>query len=114
MSKKKRASKAGPVWHQSSDEATLAKKPLYNGFACGHGAHGNAKYCRAKEKRTWEKQLKREGASHEAPSRFPTARALSIRTAAYPPWFVRFRIRVRPFSQDHLIRCAPSRHAAIF
>ena len=71
MSKKKRASKAGPVWHQSSDEATLAKKPLYNGFACGHGAHGNAKYCRAKEKRTWEKQLKREGASHEAPFFFP-------------------------------------------
>lgn len=71
MSKKKRASKTGPVWHQSSDEATLAKKPLYNGFACGHGAHGNAKYCRAKEKRTWEKQLKREGASHEAPFYFP-------------------------------------------
>lgn len=68
MSKKKRVPKTGPVWHQSAEEAALAKKHRYNGFACGHGAHGAAKYCRAKEKRGWEKQLRREGASHEAPS----------------------------------------------
>ena len=92
MSKKKRASKTGPVWHQSSDEATLAKKPLYNGFACGHGAHGNAKYCRAKEKRTWERQLEREGASHEAPffllresaSIHAVARSASARAVSNP------------------------------
>ena len=69
MSKKSsRPPKTGPVWHQSAEEAALAKKPRYNGFACGHGAHGSAKYCRAKEKRAWENQLRREGASHEAPS----------------------------------------------
>ena len=32
------------VWRQSSEEATLAAKPRYNGFACGHGAHGAAKW----------------------------------------------------------------------
>ena len=25
------------VWRQSAGEATLAAKPRYNGFACGHG-----------------------------------------------------------------------------
>ena len=29
-------------------EATLAAKPHYNRFACGHGAHGSAKYSRAR------------------------------------------------------------------
>ena len=53
----------GVVWRQSAEEAALAKKPRYNGFACGHGAHGDAKYSRAKAKRAWRKQLRQEGAS---------------------------------------------------
>lgn len=63
---KKRARKApktGAVWRQTADEATLAQNPRYNGFACGHGAHGKAKYSRVKAKRAWQKQLRQEGAS---------------------------------------------------
>ena len=60
--RKKRAPKSGAVWRMSAKEATLAKKPHYNGYACGHGAHGDAKYSRTKSKRAWQKQLKQEGA----------------------------------------------------
>lgn len=56
-------SKIGAVWHQSAEEATLAQKPHFNGYACGHGAHGDAKYNRTREKRAWKKQLRQEGAS---------------------------------------------------
>ena len=35
--RKKRAPKSGAVWRMSAKEATLAKKPRYNGYACGHG-----------------------------------------------------------------------------
>ena len=56
------APKTGPVWHMSAEEATLAKKPRYNGYACGHGAHGDAKYDRAKAKRAWKHSMEREGA----------------------------------------------------
>lgn len=64
MSKKKqKAPKGNVIWHQSAEEATLAKKPRYNGFACGHGAHGDTKYNRTKAKRTWKQQLRQEGAS---------------------------------------------------
>ena len=64
MSKKKRKTpKGNVVWRQSAEEATLAKKPRYNGFACGHGAHGSAKYDRTKAKRAWQKTLRQEGAS---------------------------------------------------
>ena len=51
------------VWRQSAEEATLASKPRYNGFACGHGAHGSAKFNRAKAKQAWKKQIRQEGAS---------------------------------------------------
>ncbi|MEC4177051.1 hypothetical protein VIN30_11380 [Adlercreutzia sp. R7] len=51
------------VWRQSSEEATLAGKPRYNGFACGHGAHGSAKYSRARAKQAWQRQMRQEGAS---------------------------------------------------
>lgn len=51
------------VWRQSSEEATLAAKPHYNGFACGHGAHGPAKYSRARAKQAWRRQIRQEGAS---------------------------------------------------
>lgn len=51
------------VWRQSSEEATLAGKPRYNGFACGHGAHGPAKYSRARTKQAWQRHMRQEGAS---------------------------------------------------
>lgn len=63
MSKKRKLPKGDVVWKQTSDEATLAKKPHYNGYACGHGAHGDAKYNRTKDKRKWKQQLRQEGAS---------------------------------------------------
>ena len=50
------------VWRQSAGEATLAAKPRYNGFACGHGAHGPAKYSRARAKQVWKRQMRQEGA----------------------------------------------------
>ena len=54
---------ADVVWHQTPEEATLARKPQFNGYACGHGAHGDAKYNRARAKRAWREQLGQEGAS---------------------------------------------------
>ncbi len=66
MSKKRNRKKlpAGSdvVWRQSAEEATLAAKPLYNGFACGYGAHGSKKYRRCKAKQAWQKQIRQEGA----------------------------------------------------
>ena len=56
-------SSKGAVWHMSSEQATLAKMPKYNGYACGYGAHGNVKYHRAKSKRAWKAQMQKEGAS---------------------------------------------------
>lgn len=55
--------KNNAVWRQSAEEATLAGKPRYNGFACGRGAHGPAKYSRARTKQAWRRQMRQEGAS---------------------------------------------------
>lgn len=55
--------KSDVVWRQSAEEATLAGKPRCNGFACGHGAHGPAKYSRARAKQAWKRQMRQEGAS---------------------------------------------------
>lgn len=55
--------KSDVVWRQLAEEATLASKPRYNGFACGHGAHGSAKYSRARAKQVWQRQMRQEGAS---------------------------------------------------
>lgn len=64
MSKKKRKMpKSNVVWRQSAEEATLAKMPRYNGYVCGHGAHGDAKYNRTKAKRALNRQFRQEGAS---------------------------------------------------
>ena len=57
------AARANVVWRQTAEEATLAHKPRFNGYACGHGAHGDAKYNRAKEKRAWRERGGQEGAS---------------------------------------------------
>ena len=64
MSKKNRkVPGTGPVWRLSAEEATMAGKPRYNGFACGHGAHGDTKYNRTCAKRTWQKEIRNEGTS---------------------------------------------------
>lgn len=60
--RRNRVPKGDVVWRQSAEEATLARKPYYNAFACGHGVHGDTKYNRAKEKRTWKRDLQK-GAS---------------------------------------------------
>ena len=65
--------KGNVVWRQSAEEATLASKPRYNGFACGHGAHGSAKYSRARAKQAWKRQMRQEGASRGS---FPFSAAL--------------------------------------
>ena len=86
MSKKKRkAPKGSVVWHQSAEEATLAKKPRYNGFACGHGAHGSAKYDRTKAKRAWQKTLRQEGASRGS---FLYERISATRLLRYNDWHI--------------------------
>lgn len=73
------AGRDGVLWRQTAEEATLAGKPRYNGYACGHGAHGDAKYSRAKAKRAWREQIGREGASRGS---FPFAGALAV--SAFP------------------------------
>ncbi len=60
MSRKKRAVPASVRRRLSAEEATLAGKPRYNGFACGHGVHGDVKYNRAKAKRAWEVRMDRK------------------------------------------------------
>ena len=60
--KKSGNSKNNVVWHLSCEQATLAKKPLYNGHACGHGVHGDTKYNRKKEKAKTRKLLDQERA----------------------------------------------------
>lgn len=60
--RRNRVPKGDVVWRQSAEEATLARKPYYNAFACGHGVHGDTKYNRAKEKRTWKRDFQK-GAS---------------------------------------------------
>ena len=60
---KAKAERRDVVWRQSAEEATLAGKPRYNGYACGHGVHGSAKYSRTKAKRAWQRQMRQEGAS---------------------------------------------------
>ena len=72
--------KGNIVWRQSAEEATLASKPRYNGFACGHGAHGSAKYSRARAKQAWKRQMRQEGASWGS---FPFS-ALALVAAAAP------------------------------
>ena len=68
--KTKKVPKTGAVWMLSKEEATLANKPRYNAYVCGHGAHGNTKYNRAKQKRSWRKELHNERASYRGPLPF--------------------------------------------
>lgn len=41
----------------SKEKVWQAKKPKFNGFAVGHGVHGDTKYNRKKEKENLEKIL---------------------------------------------------------
>lgn len=58
----------GEVWHMSSEQATLAKMPKYNGYACGYGAHGNAKYHRCKNRNVLGKRRCKKKEPLGAPS----------------------------------------------
>ncbi|MVX61462.1 hypothetical protein GKZ27_08350 [Enterorhabdus mucosicola] len=69
------------VWRQSAEEATLAAKPRYNGFACGHGAHGPAKYSRARAKQAWKRQMRQEGAPRGSFPFVAEGRALACQIA---------------------------------
>ena len=60
--KKTRVPKNGPVWHRTAEQATLDQMPKYNAHACGTGAHGDAKYNRAKQKRAWQREMDQQGA----------------------------------------------------
>ena len=62
MPRKKKAPKSGAVRRRSAVENTLDHMPKYNGYACGHGAHGDSKYNRAKAKRAWQDELEPRGA----------------------------------------------------
>lgn len=61
--KNRKAPKAGPIWRMSAEEATLAGKPRYNGFACGSGPHGDTKYNWKRADRAWRKEIRNEGTS---------------------------------------------------
>lgn len=83
LAKPPRGAKGSVVWHLSADEATLAAKPHYNGFACGHGVQGDTKYNRAKMKRTWKNELRREGASRGS---FDSYAAFPFCSNGRPKW----------------------------
>lgn len=43
-----------------AEKVWQAQKSRYNGYACGHGPHGDKSYNRNKEKRQWKKSLASE------------------------------------------------------
>lgn len=53
MSKKNKVQKVGVI---SAIEIFEMRKPQYNGFACGHGAHGNKGYNRRKVKEQFRRE----------------------------------------------------------
>lgn len=59
--KKRRPPKRGPVWKLSAEEATVLRKPLYNGHMCGTGMHGSKKYDRNAAKRQFNESLRNGG-----------------------------------------------------
>ena len=68
--KTKKVPKTGAVWKLSKEEATLAQKPHCNAYMCGNGVHGDTKYNRTKQKRSWKKELNNERASYRGPLPF--------------------------------------------
>lgn len=60
MSKKRRTIPSklnSSILIMTSEEATLSKKPRYNGFGGGYGAHGDTKYNRNKAKRDFRREI---------------------------------------------------------
>ena len=51
--------------------------PRYNGFACGHGAHGDVKYNRSKQKRFWKRELNGGGTRRNGSLLFHASRAIA-------------------------------------
>ncbi len=68
--KTKKVPKTGAIWKLSKEEATLAQKPHYNAYVCGNGIHGDTKYNRTKQKRSWKKELNNGRASYRGPLPF--------------------------------------------
>lgn len=64
MSKrKKKFNKNQKIVVMTADEATLAQNPRYNGYAVGHGAHGDKKYNRNKQKAAFKKAIRNDWSS---------------------------------------------------
>ena len=63
--------KNGPVWHRSAVEVTLDKMPRYNGHICKTGVHGDTRYNRAKQNRSWKQELANYEARNRGPRPFP-------------------------------------------
>ena len=59
--KHNRAQFDGAIWHLTAVEATLACKPRFNAYACGHGVHGNTKYDRSQVKREFRREIDQIG-----------------------------------------------------
>lgn len=78
--KKHRPPKRGPVWKLSAEEATMLRKPLYNGHMCGTGMHGSKKYDRNAAKRQFNESLRNGGSFSFGPQR----RAESLRNTRPP------------------------------
>jgi hypothetical protein len=55
MSKKKKKMSCGKI---TSQQFFNAQKPKFNGFACGHGSHGDMSYNRRKMKEQFRKELR--------------------------------------------------------
>lgn len=56
MSKrKKKTQKVGVI---TSQQLFDMQKPQFNGFACGHGAHGSKKYNRKAEKKKFLREVR--------------------------------------------------------
>ena len=102
MARKRHVPKTGPLVI-SSEQVWQAQKPRYNGFACGHGPQGDAKYNRAKSKRAWRKELE-----NGAPGKglLPFAHLSSIEWRGRQPSALNYRF---VFSIGWAVHCLWSR-----
>ena len=82
--KSRKAPKNGPVWRLSAEEATLAGKPRFNGFACGSGVHGDRKYNRTHAKQAWQKEIRNERASTRGPLEFTGSKSPYTMLSRHP------------------------------
>ena len=54
MSKKNKTQKVGVI---TAEQIFNMQKIQYNGFACGHGAHGSRKYDRKQAKKNFMREM---------------------------------------------------------